>query len=369
MAEACHRMVEVGEHIATAETPPGAAYLDPSVFQVELETIFSRAWLGLVPVAIPAGSAHPFDLLPGALDESLVMTADGNGFRRVLSNVCTHRGMKVVTATGPTRTLRCGYHGRRFGIDGRLEAAPGFEGAQEFPRPCDHLSSAGLAAWGPASFVRLLPGMPFADWIGPAREWFDFLPLDALAHDPSGDRRFVVSANWKLYLDNYLEGFHIPTVHKSLASALDLSAYRTELLPHGSMQIGVASKEPVLPIGSTHPLSGESIGALYLHLFPNTLFNVYPWGVSLNLVNPVTPTTTEVLFHRYVWKPELVDQGAGADLDRVEAEDEAVVEATQRGLRSRLYKRGRYSPRHETAVHHFHRWWSTQLAGSHGTNQ
>ena len=362
-------MVEIGQDIATAETPPGTAYSDPAVFRAELDAIFTRAWLGLAPRAVPAGSAHPFDLLPGALDESLVMTADGNGSRRVLSNVCTHRGMKVVTTTGSVQRLRCGYHGRRFGMDGRLEAAPGFGGANEFPRPCDDLPAVALAEWGPASFVQLLSGKPFADWIGPAREWFDFLPLDALVHDPTGDRRFVVSANWKLYLDNYLEGFHIPTVHKSLASALDVGAYRTELLPHGSMQIGVASKDPLLPLASSHPLSGESIGALYLHLFPNTLFNVYPWGVSLNLVNPVTPTTTDVLFYRYVWKPELVDQGAGADLDRVEAEDEAVVEATQQGLRSRLYGRGRYSPQHETAVHHFHRWWAAQLAGHRGTNQ
>ena len=362
-------MVEIGADIATAETPPGAAYSDPSVFQTELEAIFTRAWLGLAPKAMAAGSAHPFELLPGALDESLVMTADSDGFCRVLSNVCTHRGMKVVTLTGPARKLRCGYHGRRFDIDGRLEAAPGFGGADEFPRPCDDLPSVALAAWGPASFVQLLPGKSFADWIGPAREWFDFLPLDGLVHDPTGDRRFEVSANWKLYLDNYLEGFHIPTVHKSLASALDVAAYRTELLPYGSMQIGIASKHPLLPTAPTHPLSGESVGALYLHLFPNTLFNVYPWGVSLNLVNPVTPTTTEVFFFRYVWKPELIDHGAGADLDRVEAEDEAVVEATQKGLRSRLYGRGRYSPRHETAVHHFHRWWSTQLAGHFRVNQ
>ena len=74
------------------------------------------------------------------------------------------------------------------------------------------------------------------------------------------------------------------------------------------------------------------------------------------------PSKTEVIFERYVNHPEFLEQGAGSGLHQVEMEDEAVVEATQIGVRSRLYTRGRYAPRHEAAVHHFHRWWSKQLA-------
>ena len=355
-------MVYIKEQIASAETPPGMAYFDPGLFEAEMETIFTSAWLGLTPPRLEPNTAHPLDLLPGALDEPLVLTADKNGTLRIVSNACTHRGMKLVCDPLSTNRLRCGYHGRRFKLDGQLDGAPGFRGAENFPRQSDDLATVPVRYWGPVPFIQLLTGQAFDEWTAPLRVLFDFLPLDALRYDPGARRRFEVNANWKLYLDNYLEGFHIPTVHKSLAAVLDVGSYRTELLPHGSLQIGVAAEgQPVLPLSTSHPLAGESIGALYVHLFPNTLFNVYPWGVSMNYVNPMGPVKTEVIFDRYVWKPDLLDLGAGSDLDRVEQEDEEVVEATQAGLRSRLYGRGRYAPEQEAAVHHFHRWWSLQL--------
>jgi choline monooxygenase len=85
------------------------------------------------------------------------------------------------------------------------------------------------------------------------------------------------------------------------------------------------------------------------------MFNVYPWGVSVNVVKPLAVDRTRVTFLAFVWDPSKREKGAGAGLDRVEREDEAIVEAVQRGVRSRLYGRGRYSPTRETGVHHFHR--------------
>lgn len=356
-------MFEIDERIQVAQTPPGKAYSDPSIFRMECDRVFTRAWLAAPQVPDESGYVEPFMLLPGAMDEPLILTRDDAGVPRCMSNVCTHRGMELVCGAGSVKRLRCTYHGRRFHLDGTLEAAPGFEGAEDFPRATDNLTRVSLAPWGPMAFVSLNPVVPFRDWVSPVSEWIDFLPLNELTHDPEGTRRFKVAANWKLYLDNYLEGFHIPTVHKGLASTLDLAGYRIELLCGGSVQIGIASSDgPVLPLGSDHPLVGQRVGALYFHLFPNTLLNVYPWGLSVNHVNPVGPTESEVIFERFVWRPALLGQGAGGDLELVEMEDEAVVEATQRGLRSRLYKRGRYAPKHEAAVHYFHRWWAEQMA-------
>ena len=85
------------------------------------------------------------------------------------------------------------------------------------------------------------------------------------------------------------------------------------------------------------------------------MLNFYPWGLSLNLVQPLAIDRTRVLFRSYVADPAQLETGAGASLDRVEAEDEAIVQAVQRGVRSRLYTRGRYSPTRERGVHHFHR--------------
>ena len=93
------------------------------------------------------------------------------------------------------------------------------------------------------------------------------------------------------------------------------------------------------------------------------MLNFYPWGLSLNLVQPLAPDRTRVSFRGYVRSADLVASGAGAALDQVEQEDEAAVEAVQRGLRSRLYDRGRYSPSHERGVHHFHRLLCEFMAG------
>lgn len=97
------------------------------------------------------------------------------------------------------------------------------------------------------------------------------------------------------------------------------------------------------------------IAGLYLFIFPNTMFNFYPWGISVNVVRPVTRSKTVVEFLTYVRDQTLVNQGAGADLHRVELEDEAVVESVQKGIRSRFYSHGRYSPTREQGTHHFQR--------------
>jgi choline monooxygenase len=107
------------------------------------------------------------------------------------------------------------------------------------------------------------------------------------------------------------------------------------------------------PPGS--PDHGRRIAAYYYWLFPNLMLNVYPWGLSVNLVQPLSATRTRVAFRSYVGRPELLGTGAGGALDEVELEDEAVVMSVQRGLRSRFYQHGRYSPTRELGVHQFHR--------------
>jgi choline monooxygenase len=85
------------------------------------------------------------------------------------------------------------------------------------------------------------------------------------------------------------------------------------------------------------------------------MFNFYPWGISVNIVRPVSASKTVVQFLTYVSDESLTETGAGADLHRVEMEDEAVVESVQKGIRSRFYSHGRYSPTREQGTHHFHR--------------
>ena len=91
------------------------------------------------------------------------------------------------------------------------------------------------------------------------------------------------------------------------------------------------------------------------------MLNFYPWGLSINVVRPLGHDRCKVSFIPYVWDASKLETGAGAGLDRVEREDEVVVEAVQRGVRSRFYNTGRFSPAREACVHHFHSLLSNAL--------
>ena len=353
---------EISDDVARATTLPGSVYGDPDVHKQLLERVFAHAWLPIPEPPADRAVVAPFTLLPDSLDEPLVLTRDAMGVPHCLSNVCTHRGMLVACESGSAKRLRCRYHGRRFALNGDFEAAPGFEGAEGFPRSADSLPSLPVESWGPLWFTRLAGDLEFGSWIEPVRQQLDWLASRPMPFDAEGSQDYLVDANWMLYIDNYLEGMHGPTVHPTLAVALDVGAYRTEIAPMGSIQVGIASDaEDALLLPADHPLAGENVAGLYIHLFPNTLINVYPWGISVNHIEPVGPRQTRVRFRRHVADASRLKGGAGGDLHRVEMEDEAVVEATQRGVRSRLYDRGRYAPRHEVAVHHFHSWLASQL--------
>lgn len=220
-----------------------------------------------------------------------------------------------------------------------------------------------LETWGPLKFCALRPAVPFSDWLAPVRARLGWLPLSEFVFDPTRSRDYLVKANWALYCDNYLEGFHIPFVHASLAEQIDYGSYRTELYSHCNLQLGVArGGEHVFELPRNSPDHGQQIAAYYYWLFPNLMLNFYPWGLSVNVLRPQGVALTRVSFFSYVWDTGKLDQGAGAGLDRVEREDEAVVESVQRGIRSRLYDRGRYSPTREQGVHHFHRLLAESLA-------
>lgn len=343
---------------ASASTLPARFYTDAGMHRRVVERVFATGWhyVGDADEAPRAGDLVPRTLLPGSLDEPLLLARGNDGVLRVVSNVCTHRG-KVMVEEPCTRTsILCGYHGRRFALDGTFQSAPCFEGARDFPRAEDSLPRLPLARLGPLVFTSIAPRASFEEVFGPLLARLAWLPFDRLEHDPARDRVFEFDAHWALYCDNFLEGLHIPFVHLALNKALDFAGYATELQASSSLQIGIAAQgesafEP--PAGSLD--HGKRVAGYYALVFPMTMLNFYPWGLSLNVVEPQGLARTRVRFRAYVWDRARLDRGAGSGLDTVELEDEAAVTSVQRGVRSRLYRTGRYSPSHETAVHHFHR--------------
>ena len=145
-------------------------------------------------------------------------------------------------------------------------------------------------------------------------------------------------------------------MHAGLNAAIDFSDYSTELFyPFSSLQLGVSKTgENCFELPESSVDYGKKIAAYYFWVFPNMMFNFYPWGLSINIVQPQAVNKTKVSFRIYVWKEELRSAGAGGELDKVEMEDEEIVQQVQKGIQSRFYKQGRYSVTREKGTHHFH---------------
>jgi choline monooxygenase len=344
--------------ITVAETLPPRFYRSPEVFDRMKETVFltSWQWVGDSASLIPLSeSVYPITLLPDFLNEPLLLVRDKQNDMKCLSNVCTHRGNLVAQHPGKARGLTCMYHGRQFELDGSFKRMPEFSQAKNFPRACEGLREFSLAELGGHLFVSLEPAFDFSEILNTMNERIGFLPLDAFKREDVFSKDYIVNCHWALYCENYLEGFHIPFVHEDLNNVLDYGNYKTELHPYLNLQIGYADGgTEVFDLPEGHVDYGKEVAAYYYWVFPNMMFNFYPWGLSINIVKPLSLSKTKVSFITYVYDKSKMDSGAGSLLDKVEREDEFVVESVHKGVQSRFYKAGRFSPTKEQGVHHFH---------------
>jgi choline monooxygenase len=351
----------VDPDIAKAKTINADFYTSAEVFEECKEKIFAPSWqfIGSSDMVAANRDVCPVTLLEGYLNEPLLLTRDKTGAVNLLSNVCTHRGNIVAEKACKLNNLRCRYHGRLFNLDGHFVSMPEFKEVENFPTAADDLPKLELFKWSKWLFTSVAPqNAPKAEGI--FKDMMDrvsWMPLDDFKFEPEMSKVFNVKCNWALYCENYLEGFHIPFVHAGLNAVIDYGEYATELFfPYSSLQLGLAKNAADcfdLPVSS--PDHGKKVAAYYFWVFPNMMFNFYPWGLSVNLVEPVSVGECRVSFFAYVWDTTKLNKGAGADLDKVEKEDEEIVENVQRGVNSRFYKHGRYSVTREQGTHHFHR--------------
>ena len=349
----------VDPNIAKAKTLHTSFYTSVGIFEQCREKIFVPSWqfIGHESMVKESGEVYPFTLLPGYLDEPLLLTKNAAGQLNLLSNVCTHRGNLVADKACRLNSLKCRYHGRKFDLDGRFLSMPEFKEVEDFPSKNDDLHRLELFKWGQFLFTSPDPKYSHEFFFRDMIQRVSWLPLDDFKFAPELSREFNVKANWALYCENYLEGFHIPFVHAGLNAVIDFGEYNTELFfPYSSLQLGLAkSGEDCFDLPKDSPDYGKNVAAYYFWVFPNMMFNFYPWGLSVNVVEPVTAGECRVKFYAYVWDESKLDKGAGSGLDKVEMEDEEIVENVQRGVRSRFYKHGRYSVTREQGTYHFHR--------------
>ncbi len=355
----------VSKDIKKAITLNSSFYSDKDSWDKIKEVVFAKQWQYIGDrdrFFRGPENVVPLWILENYLDEPVLLVQEGDELK-CISNVCTHRGFVMIDHPQKLKTINCAYHGRRFGLDGQFQFMPEFKDAEDFPRPCDHLHRLPLKSWRQFLFTALEPSVDFNQVHRRLEERLYFLPFEDFQHDSSLDKTYNVHCHWALYCDNYLEGFHIPFVHNDLNSIIDYGQYTTECYDQLVLQIGYSDGSGFsfdLPEG--HPDYGKHVTAYYYWIYPNMMLNVYPWGVQLNIVKPVTPDFTKVEFIYYIHDREIFDLMQGDKLaEKTEREDEYVVESVHRGLKSRFYTTGRFSPKREKGVHYFHQLLQTAM--------
>lgn len=348
----------IDRDIRIASTPPGSFYNSTESYIFVQDKIFARTWqfIGDKNSFSQQNYLYPVWLLNGCLNEPLLVSSDAAKNLTCMSNVCTHRGFVLVEEPMKSTTIRCRYHGRCFSPHGKFLSMPEFEEAINFPTRIDDLAQLQVKEFAGMYFTSIFPEVNFEEIIQPILQRMNWFPFSELQFSAEHSKEYHIKANWALYCDNYLEGFHIPYVHKSLNKVIDYGNYETQLYKYCNLQLGIAKEgELIFDIPAGAEDAGKNVAGYYWWIFPNMMLNFYPWGLSVNIVQPKGKDETTISFRTYICDETKFNQGAGSDLNRVELEDEEVVESVHKGLQSRLYFRGRYSPKMETGVHHFHR--------------
>ena len=222
--------------LARASTIPARWYTDPAMLEAERRRVFGRTWqaVGLAAWAPRPGTYFACEIA----GEPVLVTRAADGVLRAFSNVCRHRGSELCAGQGSGTVIRCPYHGWTYALDGRLLGAPEFEGVDDWDRCAVCLPEFQAEIWGPYVFVNLDPAAPpLAEVMGAIPREVAALgcPVDQLRH--AYRRDYVIECNWKVYVDNYLEGYHLPAAHPSLFRELDYAQYRVETFRYYSSQI------------------------------------------------------------------------------------------------------------------------------------
>ncbi len=317
---------------------PADWYHRPDVFARERAAIFGREW-HLIGHA--GALAAPGDYVADAIAGWRVFAIRGrDGALRAFHNVCRHRAAPLVEdGHGRCEVLRCRYHGWVYDTGGALRQLPDF-GAADFDKADYGLFPVRVDTWRGLVFVNLDPAAPAL------REGLGALVAEAAGY-PMEDFRFVrrvaydIACNWKVYVDNYVEGYHIPLLHPELNRQVDASRYSVE------------NRDRVCIMAA--PLRDGSVyDGRWLWRYPNLSLAVYPDGMNLSRTLPLGHDRTRLVIDFFFRDPGPANERAIAMTCAVVEEDFPICEAVQRNLAAGVYEAGPLSPKHETGVRFFH---------------
>jgi len=345
--------------IARAWTLPARLYTDPAVFHAEKEKIFARTWQ---VVGQRDQVAKPGDYFTTSLiGEPLLIVRGNDGKLRGFYNVCRHRAGPPAEGCGSRKLFRCGYHGWTYGLDGSLISATEIEGVEGFRAEDFALAPVRTEEWFNLVFVNLdADARLLRDCLGDLPRQAEKFPFQEMKLVER--RTYEMKCNWKTYVDNYLEGYHLPSVHPGLNRELDFNAYVIEPYPTHVRQFSpIRGAQPGDTTPRRYQETKEGLTTDYFWAFPNWMLNCYPDNLSLNIVLPIDAERSLAIFEWYLPEKDCKSEAAKASVEfshQIQIEDIGICEVVQRNLRSRSYSRGRYSVTQEKGVHAFHRMYA-----------
>lgn len=343
---------KLSRQIKAAEALDASFYVSPEIFQAEKKNIFSAMWhyVGSTQALREPGCFMSHELN----DVPLVTVRGKDNLLRTFHNVCRHRAGPLASGEGKARLLTCQYHAWSYGLDGQLVGAPQMEGAENFDKKKCRLPEVKTAEWAGMLFVNLnSDAAPFDQTVAGIEE-----RIRPILMSGNFFKRVVytVEANWKVYIDNYLEGYHVPVIHPELTAQISFARYTTELFSHYSLQHSPLEKS------EAYSTTGH---VWYYFLFPNIMLNILPGRVQVNSVLPLGLDKTQVIFDYYFDDQEDLER-IEKDLafsDLVQAQDATVCQAVQKAFRSGSYLPGRLCPAQELGLFHFQEWYREKISG------
>jgi choline monooxygenase len=318
-------------------------YSDPSMLELERKEVFSRSW----QLAARVGDLQaPGDHVVGEIAGTpVIIVRLESGELGAFHNVCRHRAGPLAIGNGRGATsLRCRYHGWTYSLAGQLRAAPEMTNARDFDVEAVRLTGVRVRQWQGLVFVALADECPDFDAVfGGIVERIAPIDLGVMTFDRRID--YEVGCNWKVYVDNFLEGYHLPHVHPGLSKVLDYRVYHTELFDWYSLQHS--------PLRDNDGIYGDG-DAFYYFVFPNIMLNIVPGRLQTNRVVPLGPDRCRVEFDYYYSGDGAARSARDQSFsDEIQQEDIDICELVQKGLSSGGYRPGRLSPKRESGVWHF----------------
>lgn len=331
-------------------TLPARLYGCPEAWARERSAVFGKAWLFL---GHEAEAPETGDWIATDIAGHRLLAVRGkDGTLRAFHNVCRHRAGPLVTgARGHCEgELVCAYHGWRYALDGRLRAATGFGAAEGFDPREFGLLALRLEIWRGLVFATMdADATPLAEFVAPLERLLTERGLHI--SPPQVRRTHDLACDWKVYAENYLEGYHIDAVHPLLAE---------ELGPQADYRIRIDGD---LVVQQAEGVKDGPQAGVWGWLWPNLGINVYRDSAMIERMTPVGPGRVRL---DYLFlgddRPEALSEILAAS-DRLTAEDAAICEAVQANLSAGQYDRGVLSEEHERAVG----WFQDRIAAFHPT--